>query len=448
MGSLSPDRQMKCRFGLVENVFPADGRYEVLVHGGTRVTCRNMDIGMQVPLKEGDSVVIADSPCGWIILARVPMPVAPNDDAQKSLSQILAKAEQDMKVEPQTGVANKPSFQGEQEHVPTFGDILMRSRVSDAMMGIFSDASVILKSAQILYVGLLSRFRAAVITAGRLIINVIPGFSLKIWDVPKKSMQTVGNEAQQQDETVKRLEMSFATNPPDSTKPASETDRDVTLFAGGLKEWDDFGYGQSALASGKKMTRGIQMKIRDFGMFESDHDVREMRVTYLKDQTQSPGLFQFRINSDEVVLSWGDQFMSLNKDGLFFKAKVIGFGGPWVMWDPAVVKTFTHDKSPSDQTPICEWFQGTAKSGPGIKFSKSVYFGGNGVFQKNAYFGSSEKAAVLETFLTDVYAKDLQKLMAHTHGFTPPTGPVLISPDLASLGVDIVKVNTDVFLKS
>lgn len=441
MGFLTKDRKPQFNFGVVENAFPADNRYEVLVFGGgVRLTCRLGETGTAAPLQAGDPVLVATGKSGPIIICKIPVAVPPSDDAQQSLSQILAKAEQDMLSDlsaPQTGTANKPSFQ-QGDVVPTFGDVLIRSRVSNAMFGIFSDASMILKATNLLFFGLLSRFRAAVITSGRLIVNVIPGFVLKVLDIPKGKAPKVGTEPEQTDERVVRLESSLSSDP---TKPA---DRDVAVEMGGLRDWDDTGTGASQTSMGQKITRGLRMKVRNFGLFESDNELGEMRVTYLQDVREKQGVYQFRINKDEVALSWGDQFMLLNKDGFFIKAKLIGLGGPWAMWDPGVVQGFTHRTSPSDLTPICEWTT-SGKSGPGIKFAKNVYFDGDGVFLKHAYFGPKGEPAVLKSFLTQVYMSEMVNVSTHVHGFTPPA-TVLVSPSLTSLTGEVpMKVNLDVY---
>jgi hypothetical protein len=57
-------------------------------------------------------------------------------------------------------------------------------------------------------------------------------------------------------------------------------------------------------------------------------------------------------------------------------------------------------------SPVCEWK--TVPDGSGVKFVKS------------AFFGKNEEPAVLQSFLTQAYAKDQRNLALHTHNIITP----------------------------
>jgi hypothetical protein len=423
--------------GTVETVYSSKSLYDVTLFEGVRVTCRALDMGVDAPYKQKDTVLVSNGQGGAIILGRIPTPVAPSEEsAQKDLSQLLAEQAEVIAAlasgRPMT--LGQPSFQSERE-VAVPGDAILKSKTSKARVGVRSDGSFIAATSRILFMALLAAKQAAVITAKRFFLNVIPGFVLKIYTTEKQENPQVGTEARQVDAPVVRVESSLASD------PETPAERDFAFEAGGLREMDDLGTGVSSVTTGKKLKRGGRLKVGNFGVLEADHDNKEIRFTLSKEGSSAATPYQFRINDKEMTFSWGSQFMTLRDEGFFVKANVIGLAGPWTMWSPSSVAAFTHKDAPTPTSPpVCE-FVATGAGGPGIKFNNNVYFG------SGAYFGAKSEPAVLKSFVTEIYGQDLlTALMAHVHGFTPPVGPVLISPDLmGKLGAELGRIATPTY---
>lgn len=418
--------------GMIERVYASKSLYDVVLFAGMRVTCRALDVGLDAPYRQKDIVLVSNGEGGAIILGRVPTPVAPvQDNSQKDLSQILAEQAEVIAAlasgRPIT--LGQASFQSEKE-IPVHGDAILKSRTSKARVGVRSDGSFIAAASRILFMALLSAKQAVVITAKRFFLNVIPGVVFKIYTTEKQENPQVGNEARQVDAPVVRVEGSLASDPEEPAK------RDFAFEAGGLREMDDLGTGMSNATTGKKLTRGLRLKVGDLGILEADNGAKELRFTLPKEGATAAAPYQFRINDKEMTFSWGNQFMTLRDEGFFVKAKTIGLAGPWTMWSPEAVTAFTHKDAPTPTTPpVCEFV--TSAAGPGIKFNNNVYFG------SGAYFGAKSEPAVLKSFVTEIYAQDLlTALITHIHGYVPPSTTTLISPDLAGkLGAELAKIN-------
>lgn len=418
--------------GRVKAAYPSKGYYSVVLYDGAMVVCRVGDAGTGVAYSVDETVLVALGGGGPIILCRIPGPVPPptDKDDQKNLDQLLAEQAEALQaaalgISTSSGI---PSFSPQNGDLLGDGEAFIESKTSGARFGTYSDGSLLMRSSKILFAALLAAKQAAVITAKRFFLNIVPGFVLKIYTTDKQKNPQVGSQADKVKDPVVRLEASLASD------PANPKTRDLAVEAGGLRESDDLDTGQSKASAGKKLTRGLRLALGDFGLIEADNTVKELRLTVPKQGDVAGRLHQMRINQNEVVLSWGDQFLMLNDSGFFIKANSIGFAGPWVMWDPAKTAQFTNKDTPAPLNPTCEFVTGAR--GPGIKFNENVYFG------SGAYFGKKSEPAVLQSFVTQIYAQDIGALIKHVHGYTPPAVVTLISPDLAAqLGPELAKLN-------
>jgi hypothetical protein len=405
--------------GVIDKAYHTKKIYYVTMLGlGVQQVCHPCDLGVYNPYKEGDQVLCSHHNLfGWIIVCRVPLAQAPIENgAEKTVLELLAEEQEQFQdyALGKSDTENLPNYgDPNEEFTPVHGDVIMKSRETETQVRTFSDGSLIHFVSNILYAAFLAAKNALVFTARQITVNIVPGFIFKVFTEKQDDTSKIDDSPTPQDKAPVRLEASLSS---DSDKP---TDRDFAVEAGGLRDADDLKFGRSKKTLNQTIKRGARIQLRKFGTLEVDNELNEVRLTVSKDGSNAASnLYQLRFNEDEAVISWGkDQFISLNSEGLFIKAKTIGFGGPWVMWDPAKVATFTHDKTPSPLDPLCEWYQGSM--GAGIRFKKSVYFGSKG------------ELAVLKSFVDEVYKSDVQALMTHVHGYVPPASTVtLVSPDL------------------
>jgi hypothetical protein len=206
-----------------------------------------------------------------------------------------------------------------------------------------------------------------------------------------------------------RLEAGLAPDPENNLI-------DLFLEAGLLFEMDDPGYGRSQTTTGKKVKKGLRFRIGDFGILEFDTVNKELRLTINVEDAPPTDLYQIRLNQEEFVISWGQQFISMRSDGILLKGDLLGFAGPWAMWPAAITNSLLHNTTLTEDQmrPIAEW----KEDGTGIKFSKSVYFGNN------------EELAVLQSFIDNVYDVDKEALKTHIHTYVPPALVTGTSPAL------------------
>lgn len=410
-----PYPQPTLHLGRIVKAYHTKKVYYVDMFDGVQQVCHPSDPGIDNPYKESDLVLCAQhSTFGWIIICRIPLPQAPVENGiEKTVSELLAEEQEQFQdyALGKSDTENLPSYNDpEEEFTPVHGDVVMKSRETDTSVRIFSDGSLIHYVSNILYSAFLAAKNALVFTARQITFNIVPGFVFKVFTEKMDDTSKVDDSPTPQDKEPIRLESSLSSDP---DKPA---DRDFAVEAGTLRDADDLRFGQSAKTKGQSMKRGARIQLRKFGTLEVDNELNEVRLTLSKEGSGANNLYQLRFNEDEAVISWGsDQFISLNANGLFIKAKTIGFGGPWVMWDPAQVATFTHDKTPSPLDPMCEWYKGA--SGVGIRFKKSVYF------------GQKPDVPVLKSFVDQVYKPQIEGLSKHTHlGVMPGPSSTSNSP--------------------
>jgi hypothetical protein len=412
--------------GEVTQAIHSRGAYYVNMYDGTEQLCRLGNVGVKVPLTEGDQVlcVISDTPVssGWIILCRldekkIPLvgPLALDKDRTKSKEQRYAEEQEDLISKAVGGYAidGVPDWGEGEGDPPVYGEILAKSRTSNAFQKVLSDGSIINFVDEILHLVLAKYGSAAILRAKQIICDVVPGFGFKV--VPQKDIQlpNVPDKAQKVEKTKTRLE----------TWLSSDSDNDLLDFfleAGLLFDKDDPGYGKSVDTKGQKIKRGLRLRIGDFAIFEIDNENNEIRLTSEPPGATPDDLYQIRWTvGQEFVISWGKQFISFRDDGILLKGTLLGFAGPWAMWSKTVTDLLRHNTElDRDQMkPVCEW----KEDGTGIKFNKSVYFGDN------------EELAVLQSFIDTVYSTDKEALKVHFHTYAPPAVVTGTAPALQAI---------------
>jgi len=407
--------------GEVTQSVPTKRAYFVNFYDGVEKLCSIGNIGIDIPLREGDKVLCAFSDTrvnsGWVILCRIDTPRLPKpgeENLEKSIEQQLAE-EQENLIKTAVGGYEPdgiPDWGGGWDEPPTYGEILAKSRTSQGFSKVMSDGSMINFVDQILHIVLSKHNKAAIFRMKQLILDVIPGFFLNVTPKDQVDVQPEApTEATSPNKKKVIIESGIAPDPEDNLI-------DFFMEAGILKQMDDPGYGKSVDTQGKKIKRGGRVRIRDFAIFESDIENKELRLTFQIPGTAPTDLYQIRANTSEFVISWGKQFFAIRDSGIMMKGDLLGFAGPWAMWSKMTTEPLMHNTELSEDQmqPICEWKE-DAPAG-GIKFLKSVYFGQN------------EEPAVLQSFIDNVYTKEMDLIRDHFHSYSPPAVVTGTSPAL------------------
>jgi hypothetical protein len=349
---------------------------------------------------------------GWIIICRLGQQFVPppdettDEDRVKSKQQRLAEEQEDLISKAVSGYAadGVPDWGDGGDDPAVHGDVLAKSRTSDAFWKVMSDGSIVAFVDEILHFILAKYNKSTILRMRELLLDVIPGFQFKVTPQPESMQMPSTPEGPTKPEKKKmRIETGIASDP-DDTSP------DFFLEAGLLYDQEDPGLGKGKPTKGKRIKSGLRLRVGDFGIFEVDLKNKELRFTMSIPEATPDELYQIRMNQDEFVVSWGKQFVAFRSTGIMLKGDLLGFAGPWAMWPKTVTSTLLHDIELSEQQmkPVAEW----KEDGTGIKFKKSVYL------------GNSEELAVLQSFIDNVYSIDAEALKSHFHTYTPPPSPV------------------------
>lgn len=374
---------------------------------------RRIDTGVDEPLNLGDEVLcLYTEQTNWLIMGRILVPEKfIQDDDEKSKEQRILEDHrrligQYVSGENDAGVGDSgvPRYRNEDDDPLGFGDAEIRSRTSGAFVRADSSGSILAVVSNILCM-VMDTFRLGILhRCKQYLLDVVPGFRLKIHSPKKQDTPKVPEKAESSTQPERlKVEATLASDP--------EKDQiDFDLEAGALRDIDDpnLGKGRASETKPYKIKRGMRIRIGDFGIFEIDNDVDELRLSFSYGET-SEALYQLRFGPKEATLSWGlNQFISLTDDGLLIKAKKIGLAGPWVMWDPTKVDTFKHnlDLAATEWSPVCRW--DASQTVPGLRFEKSVYFGDKG------------EPAITQSYLDSVLTPLTTALDAHVHNIITP----------------------------
>jgi hypothetical protein len=393
--------------GTVLAVFPDRKSYMVLLDNGIAVTASNLETGTDFTVLRHNRVACCKlRTVGWKVIGKFRTPVnkEESDEQQKTIAQRIAE-EQSYLNRLLTGqdLDQDADFLEEGEDPLLEGEVALKSLINKSSISIFNDGSIVSRVTDVLLFMLSKAKNVALISAKRLIIRLVPGVKV---DVGLKEDGTTQNP----NVTVKPKVRALVTLASDPDKP---TNQDLFLEAGDIDK-NAAQYGASTKTQKSTLVRGLRFLMENFSIAEVDNDKGEMRLTYIQtpekaDPQQQP--FQIRMNDDEVVLSWGSQFISLTSKGLMIKADRIGLAGPVDMWDPSKVQGFKQDTGfPTPLTPdpvTIEWY---AQGQPaGIRIAKSVYF------------GDEKEPAILKGFFENRYQKDMQAVFEHVH-VSPTSG--------------------------
>jgi hypothetical protein len=409
--------------GQIELADPTHNAYRVAPTKDLRRNiswARPIDNGSSRPYDLDETVLCADTAVGRLILGRAPSPemapenfVVTRDDERQA--EIFT---QDVLAVTRQAPEDKPlNYRLKKEEALLPGAVHLRHPNSPANMGLYEDGSIVLSTGMLANLLLSSDGGKVSFIAGGLVANIIPGLKFEIalnevsgaTTAETSSTTFVGGVSETSREREQVTMKATFQGDPDTDTP------DASLEAGRCADLSDWGNAISARSLGTRLKRGFKVRIGDFMDVELDLETKELRLTMVDEDAPSP--FQFRINPEEAVLTRGQQFISFNDKGIFLKGDMIGLAGPWTMWSPQDLASFKHSSMPevrSDGTqflsPVCEWK--TDPTGPGVKFVKS------------AFFGKNEEPAVLQSFLTDTYSRDMQDLAtgmaSHTHNITTP----------------------------
>lgn len=394
---------------------------------------RRVENGANEPLEIDDQVLcLYTKQTNWLIIGRIPTPQKyTKDDSEKSEEQRLLEQQRKLIGEYISGETNAgvgddgvPNYYPEDEEPLAFGDAQIRSRTSGSFVRADSSGSVLAVVSNILCM-VMDTFKTGILSrCKQYILDVIPGFRMKIWNRPKQNSPQVPSAPTSSTQTEQMVLEATLASDPDSDEV------DFDLEAGSLRDIDDAGYGvgRASETTPYKLKRGARLRLANFGMLEIDNDEAEVRLSFPFGEDPS-SLYQMRFNSKEATLSWGtEQFISLTDQGLLIKAKNIGLAGPLIMWDPTKVASFQHNKdlTEADLGAVIEW--DATQTYPGLKVNKSIYFGDKG------------EPAVTKPYLEQVFANFVELNDKHTHvatGFNVPTSQPAIP----------LKPIIDVFLK-
>lgn len=420
--------------GEITQPVPSKRAYLVNLYNGTEQLCQTGNFGVEVPYDVGDQVLCVTPTTGVrqgpVILCRINSPAIPDKDSEnleKSVAERLAEDEENLISNAVGGYERDgiPDWGDVGDRNPlSVGDARLKGRTSDSFTNITPDGSIVQFVSELLHFILASRNNAAILRLQELLLDVVPGFQFKIGGVTDRRTKKPDGPTRIDDKKV-RLSSFLSSDPED-------LDLDFGILMGALDPNEDPGNGKSKSTSGKRFDRGARIRLGNMGVFEIDLDQEEIRLTLNK---SGPGLYQMRVNKEEAVFSWGDQFVAFRDEGLLVKADMIGVGGPWAMWSPQTVAGFSHDVQPDEQTfqPMVEWKE--SPDGSGIKFGRSVYF------------GSEEEPAILQGYIDTYLTPQIDLLSGHQHNTTTPgapTGPMF--PSLTILNSFIQEPIVDTYL--
>ncbi len=398
--------------GRVTGVFAEKRSYDVLLDGKTTVEATIIETGVDFTVLRNHRVAcIFLKNVGWKIIGkyRTPKNKGEKEEETLTIAERIAE-EQDWLNSILTGrsLDAGPSYRKSGEDPVLEGEVALKSLINNSLVSIFNDGSILARVTNALLLLISKTKNTILFSAKRLIFRGIPGIKV---DAGLKEK----GENQNPDTTVKpKVSVTAAL----SSDPAKPKEIDFFLEAGDVDP-KTAQYGASLKTQGQALVRGLKFLMKNFSIAEADNDKGEVRLTYLQSaEKQDPEKkpFQVRMNEDEVVLSWGSQFISLTSAGLMIKANRIGLAGPIDMWDPSAVLGFKQEigfPDPLVPDPVTiEWY---AEGQPaGIRISKSVYFGGE------------EEPSILKGFVNDRYVKDMQAIFEHTH--VSPTSGGTTSP--------------------
>lgn len=399
--------------GKVMAVFPNRRSYMVLIDNGVVVDASVIETGTDFTVMKDDRVACAMLPeVGWKIVGkfRAPQVRKESNEQQQTVAQRIAEEQAWLNsILTRSNLSDQTNYLKDDEEPLLEGEVALRSLINESSVTIFNDGSIVGRITDALLFFMSKIKGIALLSAKRLILRLIPGVKVDV------GLQETG-ETQNPDTTTKPKVKATVTLASDPDKPEEQ---DVFLEVGDLDKNAER-YGASNKTRQQILSRGLRFIMEKFSIAEVDNDRGEMRLTYIqseekKDPKGNP--FQIRINDDEVVLSWGEQYLSLTDTGLMIKANRIGLAGPVDMWDPAQVAAFSHrDGFPSVMTPdpvTLKWY--AEGQPPGLLCTKSIYF------------GDSKEPALLKNFI-DQYMKNVwAPLMSHTHPVAAPggtTGPM------------------------
>jgi hypothetical protein len=428
--------------GRVDIAVPAKNAYFVVSTGLRRSGnwARPIDNGVHRPYGKGEMVLCADTDTGWYILGRGPFSPRGEDDGDTTKTPEELQAEQTPESErkkAQGGTLDTaPNYRAKSEEPILPGDVLIQHRTwppediptaNPSFMGFYRDGSIVI-DAGLLSLLLSNSNGAARLRCERLGLEVIPGLSFDMGMVDpttgkvvvdtskaENTSFTAGVSDTTREKEKVRVNGYFFSDPDDEGNSLYPIPPDLLFEAGRCKETGDWKNGISPRTKDKKLGRGFKFRFYDFLDFEIDIENKELRLTIYDPDNPAPAgsPFQFRLNPDEAVLTKGAQFISFQEKGIFLKGQLLGFAGPWTMWSEADTAKFSHDSMPQTRvngkpflSTVCEWKDDILA--PGVKFTTS------------AFFGQNEEPAVLQSFLTDTYARDMRDLAIHTHNIITP----------------------------
>jgi len=404
---------------------------------------RRLDTGVEEPLDIGDEVLcLYTKQTNWVIMGRILVAEKTiQDDSEKSKEQRLLEEHrrligQYISGENDAGVGDSgvPNYRNEDEDPLGFGDAEIRSRRSGSFVRCDSSGGILAVVSDILCM-VMDTFKTGILhRCKQYLLDVIPGFRLKIRSRPQQTSPEVPATAKPSTQPeFMTIEATLASDP-------DKDQVDFDLEAGALRDIDDplLGKGRAKETTPYKNIRGMRLRLGDFGFLEIDNDVAETRLSFMYGET-SEELYQLRFGPKEATLSWGlEQFISLTDDGLMIKAKKIGLAGSWVMWSPKDTAKFQHnqDLTPIEWSPVCRWDD--SQTVPGLRFEKSVYFGDKG------------EPAITESYLDTVLTPLTTALDAHVHNIiTPVPGSptsIMVPPVGKIVAPLIERPAADVFL--
>jgi len=388
---------------------------------------RPLDSGVNHPYDVGESVLCANlDTMGSVILGKVTPPqTKPKDNVEKTPEELRAENTSKLLGAQGDRPDRVPDYRTLEEEPLIAGDVLIQrtspswhteGQKNRAFFGMYSDGSLVLDSSYILSMVFASFDGSFNLRAEELNLEVLPGFRFSVahkdmgqQKMPGESGANYNAGTTESDREDKKLNLTLEVESDPDTGP------DLYLEGGQCSSMKDWKNGQSKRTKDKKLENGFKVRLGSIADLEVDLPNKELRITMaVPFTTSSP--FQLRMNPDEFVLMRGSQFISFNDKGIFLKGNIIGIAGPWTMWGSQDLESFKQDAMPDTRangTPflstVAEWKDDPKY--PGIKFTKS------------AFFGSQEEPAVLQSFLTDVYARDMKDLAAHMHNYTWTTVP-------------------------
>lgn len=442
-----PDVAGMCCSGKVIEAYPHRRLYFVRLDGLGDRQAVPMGTGIENTFSVDEKVACTHfGDAYWRIMGKVHQPINKTDKTGDTLDDGIDKSltQQTEYLNQIIGASGKKAettyVDEDKEEVPLEGDQSLRG-ADGASVSIFAEGSIISRVTDTLLFLLHKGTGKALLSCKTLICRIIPGITIKFGteDAEENPNDQAGVKPQV------TMEVGLSSDP---DKPK---ELDYFLKAGAHKPSEDPRLGATI------MKRGIRLKMKDFGYLEIDNDTEEVRLTINKPATDGPGIFrQLFINPTETQFTFGENpilhtfsitdelisgsmfnntqnveikddgytfvsggpeenFISLTQEGCFIKANKIGFAGPIHIYDPLGASYQPEGGFPDQDSKAIEWYKtGEAAESPGLRFTKSVYFGNKG------------EPAVLKSFLTTVYAQGINNVLLHTHmvGQIPTTPTV------------------------